>query len=141
MKTIKKISLLIMGVLLMGSSFAQEKKKELTDEERVEKHVEKMTKNFELTHDQVVSATEIMKIHFNETADLRKQMEDLRGKMKVLRAEMKVKKEAHKTEIKEILNDDQKAKFEELEKKKAEKRAQKKAEKESMKKKHNETEE
>ncbi len=137
MKTIKNTALVLMGVLMMSSVSAQKKAK-LTDEEKAAKHVTRLTKKLDLDDKQVVKLEDITSAHITSTKDLRQEMQELREKQKALKEKLKVKKEEHKDQIKDMLNEDQLEKFEEMEKKRMERQEKKKAERKAKREKKHE---
>lgn len=133
MKTMKNISLLLMGVLMMGTVSAQKRAK-LSDEEKSAKHVERLSQKLELDDAQVKKLEAISESHMDDTKALRDEMKAEKEKMKGLRKEMKAKRESHKKEIKAILTAEQLKKFEEMEQEREAHKSKRKADKEHCKK-------
>ena len=110
MKKIVKMMALVLPMMLLTNSFAQEgegpekDRPEMTPEQIAQKRTEKMKEELALTADQEKQVYDINLAHAV-------QMKQYREEMKALREKMKAEKDANRTKIKAVLTPEQNVLF------------------------------
>lgn len=123
MKTMKKMKLLFMVLLVSGFVYAQEDRPQRlqgekpSPEEMIQKGIDRMKENLELSENQTAEIKRLLEKHHEE---MQTEREAFRNMMEAHREKMQEKRGQLNEEIKSSLNDEQKVKFEEMNKRRKE---------------------